>query len=60
MGGSFVLSDEMECVYLDVDVSDEMTATANHESIAKTMKRQSRTEAAAILRQKASSSGKQS
>ena len=39
VGGSFVLSDEMGCVHLDVDVSDEMNATTTHESVAKTMKR---------------------
>ena len=37
VGDFFALSDEMGCVCLDVDVSDEMFAT--HESIAKTMNR---------------------
>ena len=39
VGGSFVLSYEMGCVYLDVDVSDEMTATTTLGSVAKTLKR---------------------
>ena len=39
MGGLFVLSNEMGCVYLDVDVSDEINATTTHKSIAKPMKR---------------------
>ena len=39
LDGLCVLLDEMDCVYLDVYVSDEMNATSTHESIAKTMKR---------------------
>ena len=38
-GGLFVLSDNVGCVYLDVDTSDEMNATTTYESIAKTFKR---------------------
>ena len=31
MGGLLALSDEMGCVYQDVDFSDEMNATTKHE-----------------------------
>ena len=35
----FVLSDELDCGHLDMDVSDEMNWTTTHESTAKTMQR---------------------
>ena len=44
MGGLFVLSDKMGCVYSDVDVSDNVSATTTPESIAKTVKKVPRTE----------------
>ena len=37
VGGLLELSEETDCEYLDVDLSDEMNATTTHESIPKTV-----------------------